>query len=157
MKKLTHRALSALLALTLALSLAVPALAVEPVRVTGVSLSRTEAVLAPGETLTLNAAVAPANATVPDVLWDSSRPGVATVKDGAVTAEIRWSSSNYDFMVVDGEQLQPETTEGGSLFLVPVAYFDRALPVQADTTAMGSPHLIDYTLRFDSATLEKAE
>ena len=101
MKKLTHRALSALLALTLALSLAVPALAVEPVRVTGVSLSRTEAVLAPGETLTLNAAVAPANATVPDVLWDSSRPGVATVKDGAVTA-VSAGTADITAITVDG-------------------------------------------------------
>ena len=84
-------------------------------------------------------------------------PAHLTVKDGAVTAEICWSSSNYDFMVVDGEQLLPETTEGGSLFLVPVPYFDRAMSVQADTTAMGTPHLIDYTLRFDSATLEKAD
>ena len=86
MKKLTHRALPALLALVLALSLAVPALAVEPVRVTGVSLNRTQAVLTPGETMTLIASVTPADASVADVLWVSSRDSVATVRDGLVTA-----------------------------------------------------------------------
>lgn len=101
MKKLTHRALPALLALALALSLAVPALAVEPVRVTGISLSRTEAVLAPGETLTLSAVVAPANATVPDVLWESSRAGVAVVKEGTVTA-VSAGTADIIAVTVDG-------------------------------------------------------
>ena len=101
MKKLTHRALPALLALVLVLSLAVPALAVEPVRVTGISLNRTEATLAPGETLTLTAAVAPANATVPDVLWDTNRSDVATVKDGTVTA-VSAGTADITASTVDG-------------------------------------------------------
>ena len=79
MKKLTHRVLPALLALVLALSLAVPALAVEPVRVTGISLNRSQAVMTPRETLVLTAAVGPANASVPDVLWESSRAAASAV------------------------------------------------------------------------------
>ena len=101
MKKLTHRALSALLALVLALSLAVPALAVEPVRVTGVSLNQTEAVLAPGDTLTLTASISPENATVPDVLWETSQSGVATVKDGTVTA-VSAGTAEITAVTVDG-------------------------------------------------------
>ena len=101
MTKLTHRALPALLALVLALSLAVPALAVEPVRVTGVRLNRTETVLAPGETITLTATVSPADATVADVLWDSSRNGVATVKDGMVTA-VATGTADITAVTVDG-------------------------------------------------------
>lgn len=101
MTKLTHRALPALLALVLALSLAVPALAVEPVRVTGISLSRTQAVMVPGQTLTLTAAVVPANASVPDVLWESSRTSVATVKDGTVTA-VSAGSADITASSVDG-------------------------------------------------------
>ncbi len=31
------------------------------------------------------------------------------------------------------------------------------MPVLADTTAMSTPHEIEYTLYFDSATIEKAQ
>ena len=80
-------------------------------------------------------------------------PARLFVEGGAVTAEIIWGSSNYDFMVVGGEQLQPETLEGGSTFLVPVTVFDHPIAVQADTIAMSTPHLIDYSLVFDSASI----
>ena len=101
MKKMTHRVLPALLALVLAMSLAVPALAVEPVRVTGISLNRSQAVMTPRETLTLTAAVAPANASVPDVLWESSRSAVATVKDGVITA-VSAGTATITATTVDG-------------------------------------------------------
>ena len=84
-------------------------------------------------------------------------PAVLTVQDGAVSATIVWSSSNYDYMVVDGEKILPVNEEGNSTFEIPVQGFDCPLPVQADTTAMSQPHLIDYTLLFDSATLTPAE
>ena len=32
-------------------------------------------------------------------------PTDISVKDGKVTAEIKWSSSHYDYMLVDGEQM----------------------------------------------------
>ena len=34
-------------------------------------------------------------------------PTLITVKDGSVTARIQWSSSNYDYMIVDGEKYLP--------------------------------------------------
>lgn len=80
-----------------------------------------------------------------------------TVENGAVTATLIWSSSNYDYMVVDGEKYEPLTLEGGSTFEIPVTVFDYPVPVSADTTAMSTPHEIDYTLRFDSATLTPAQ
>ena len=40
--------------------------------------------------------------------------------------------------------------------VIPVAAFDCALKVTADTTAMSRPHEIDYTLRFDAATVTPA-
>ena len=80
-----------------------------------------------------------------------------TVENGAATAEIVWSSANYDYMIVDGDTvLLPVNTEGNSTFLVPVAAFDRPLAVVADTTAMSQPYEIDYTLTFDSASLAAA-
>ena len=49
------------------------------------------------------------------------------------------------------------TTEPGSTFEIPVAAFDTELTVIGDTTAMSTPHEIEYTLNFDSATLTAAE
>ena len=76
-----------------------------------------------------------------------------TVADGKMTAEITWSSPNYDYMIVDGEKYLPVNTEGNSVFEIPVAALDTALAVTADTTAMSTPHEIEYTLTFDSASL----
>ena len=39
-------------------------------------------------------------------------PTLITVKDGSVTAKIQWSSSNYDYMIVDGEKYLPVNEEG---------------------------------------------
>lgn len=79
------------------------------------------------------------------------------VKDGKAYATIVWGSANYDYMKVDGEQFDPVNTEGNSTFEIPVAAFDWNLSVLADTTAMSTPHEIEYTLYFDSATLTEAE
>lgn len=77
-------------------------------------------------------------------------PADLYVQDGEMTARIVWSSDKYDFMMVDGEKLLPEITEGHSIFTVPVSGFDVPMAVQADTVAMSTPHLIDYTLCFAS-------
>ena len=84
-------------------------------------------------------------------------PTDISVKDGKVTAEIKWSSSHYDYMLVDGEKFLPVNTEGNSVFEVPVAEFDNPMTVMADTTAMSVPHEIEYTLTFDSATLKRVD
>ena len=59
--------------------------------------------------------------------------------------------------LVDGEKYLPVNTDGNSTFEIPVAALDTALAVTADTVAMSTPHEIDYTLTFDSATLAAAE
>lgn len=83
-------------------------------------------------------------------------PATLTVKDGKATASIVWSSPNYDYMIVDGKKLLPVNTEGNSVFEIPVASFDTALDVIADTVAMSKPHEIEYKITFDSSTI-KAE
>ena len=80
-------------------------------------------------------------------------PVTLTVKDGAVTATVVWSSSKYDYMLVDGERYDVLTTEPGSTFEIPVAAFDTDLTVIGDTTAMSTPHEIEYTLNFASESL----
>ena len=77
-----------------------------------------------------------------------------TPADGTYTATIVWSSPNYDYMLVDGEKYLPTNTEGNSTFEIPVSALDTALDVTADTVAMSTPHEIEYTLTFDSASLK---
>ena len=84
-------------------------------------------------------------------------PTELTIENGQAQAEIVWSSSHYDYMMVNGDKYLPVNTEGNSTFEIPVLVFDYAMPVSADTTAMSTPHEIDYTLFFDSTTLEKQE
>ena len=83
-------------------------------------------------------------------------PAALRVENGVAYATLIWSSSNYDYMKVDGEKYLPLSMEGGSVFEIPVAGFDCDLPVVADTIAMSTPHEIEYTLRFDSATIQSA-
>ena len=81
-------------------------------------------------------------------------PAALTVADGKMTATIVWSSPNYDYMIVDGEKYLPTNTEGNSTFEIPVSALDTVLDVTADTVAMSTPHEIEYTLTFDSASLK---
>lgn len=84
-------------------------------------------------------------------------PAQLRIDGESITARIVWSSSDYDLMVVDGKEYKPITTEGGSTFEIPVRALDEDIAVQAETTAMSTPHMIDYTLRFDSSTLSGGE
>lgn len=77
--------------------------------------------------------------------------------EAEVTAELVWSSANYDYMLVEGEKYLPEIADGHSVFRIPVTCFDRNMAVIADTTAMSQAHEIEYSLRFDSSSLTPAE
>ena len=80
-------------------------------------------------------------------------PAKISVKNGETTAVLKWSSDKYDYKIVDGEKYLPEITDGSSVFEVPVSSFDTKLKMNADTTAMSTPHEIEYTLFFDSSTI----
>lgn len=84
-------------------------------------------------------------------------PAQLTVQDGTMTLTLVWSSSNYDYMVVNEETYQPTTLEPGSTFEIPVATLDEDLPVIADTTAMGNPHEVEYVISFDAASVQEAQ
>ncbi len=81
-------------------------------------------------------------------------PAKLTVSGGKASAEIVWSSSNYDYMRIGGEKFLPVNTGGNSTFIIPIPYFDREITVYADTTAMSEPHEIEYKLIFDSASVK---
>jgi hypothetical protein len=88
-----------------------------------------------------------------------SSPTTLTVENGKAYALIVWSSPNYDYMVVDDVKYETVNQEiglqGNSAFTIPVSGFDRKLSVKADTTAMSTPHEIDYTLYFDSSSIKE--
>ena len=76
-------------------------------------------------------------------------PTELTVKDGRATAKIVWSSDKYDYMEVEGIRFTPEIQNGHSVFAVPVTELDKPLAMVGDTTAMSTPHAIDYQLTFE--------
>lgn len=84
-------------------------------------------------------------------------PAALEIRDGKASAVLVWSSPNYDYMLVDGEKYERTNTEGNSAFEIPVLGFDCQMPVIADTVAMSTPHEIEYTLQFDSASVRKAD
>ena len=89
----------------------------------------------------------------------SGRASVASpadlVSDGeTLIATIQWSSPYYAYMLVDGVSYDPIQTEGNATFEIPVE-LDTDMVISACTTAMSEPHLVDYTLHFDSSTMKK--
>ena len=82
-------------------------------------------------------------------------PAILTVADGKMTATLQWNSPNYDYMVVDGEKYLPIRTEGGSVFELPVSGLDEPMDVIGDTVAMSRPHEVEYTLTFQSGTIQE--
>ena len=81
-------------------------------------------------------------------------PAVIHVEDGVMTAEIVWSSEHYEYMTVGDVQYDRINDEGNSVMIIPIT-LDEDIEVSALTTAMSEPHLIDYVLHFDGATLKK--
>lgn len=82
-------------------------------------------------------------------------PVEMTVTDGQAVATLKWSSPNYDYMIVDGKKYLPVNTEGDSVFEVPVLMFDESVVVIGDTVAMSKPHEVEYTLTFHSDTIKE--
>ena len=78
-----------------------------------------------------------------------SSPTLLLVREGKAYARLLWSSAYYDYMIVGGQTYYNLTTDGGnSVFEIPITVMDAGMPVIADTTAMGDPVEIEYTLTF---------
>ena len=83
-----------------------------------------------------------------------TNPVTLYVKNGTYTAKVVWTSMYYDYMKVGGTKYTNENVGGNSTFTIPVPDLDTYFTVIGDTTAMSSPHEIEYTLYFDSTTLK---
>lgn len=81
-------------------------------------------------------------------------PTWMSIEDGNAYARLLWSSSYYDYMILDGKKYLNETTDGGtSSFTIPITAMDEPVEIIADTTAMGDPVEIEYTLTFYEDTI----
>lgn len=75
------------------------------ISVTGVSLDKSTLTLTEGETSTLTATVAPANATNKEVTWSSSNTDVATVSNSGVVSAKAVGNATITVMTVDGNKV----------------------------------------------------
>lgn len=83
-----------------------------------------------------------------------SSPTLMIVKDGKAYAKILMSSSHYDWMIAAGVKYENENKDGGnSYFIIPITAMDTLVNIVANTTAMGDPVAIQYTLTFYSETI----
>ena len=57
-------------------------------------------------------------------------------------------------MIVGGEKYLPVSTEEHSVFEITVYEFDEEIDVIGDTTAMSTPHEVEYTLTFASNSIK---
>ena len=80
-------------------------------------------------------------------------PAKVVIADGKITATVIWSSPFYEYMLIGETRYEPVQEDGNSTFEIPVV-FDEEMAVSASTIAMSQPHLVDYTLYFDSKTLK---
>lgn len=74
-------------------------------------------------------------------------PAELQVSSGQMTVTLIWSSSNYDYMIVDGVKYEPVSYDPGSTFQIPLNNLED-LNVIGDTVAMSTPHEVEYTLHF---------
>ena len=82
-------------------------------------------------------------------------PAQLIVSGGTITAVLRWSSKNYDYMRIGETKYYPINAAGeNSVFEVPLSVFDQPITVYGDTVAMSEPHEIEYTLTFDSSSIQ---
>ena len=87
-----------------------------------------------------------------------SSPTWLVVEGGYAYARLLWSSSYYDYMIVDEVRYDNLTDDGSnSTFKIPILAMDEEIPVVADTTAMGDPVEIEYHLTFYSNTVDDVD
>ncbi len=84
-------------------------------------------------------------------------PATLIVKNCQAYARIVWNSPNYDYMKIGQEKYLPVNMEGNSVFEIPIPVFDEEILVIGDTTAMSTPHEIEYQLKFLLDTVKPKE
>lgn len=79
-------------------------------------------------------------------------PASVEIKDGVANINILWSSKNYDYMIVNDVKYLNEAPAGEqSRFTFPIDGIPCDMKVIGDTTAMSTPHEIEYTIHISMA------
>ena len=87
-------------------------------------------------------------------LADGNYTVEVTMEGGSGRATIESPTAlSVDYMIVGGEKYLPVSTDEHSVFEIPVAVFDEGMDVIGDTTAMSTPHEVEYTLTFASDSI----
>ena len=74
-------------------------------------------------------------------------PAEVVTSESGNTVKLVWSSSNYDYMIVDDIRYDNEAEANtNSVFTIPFDSFNEPFTVIGDTTAMSTPHEIEYEL-----------
>ncbi len=81
---------------------------------------------------------------------------VTRTEDGFLVKFV-WSSTNYDYMIVDGVRYDNENEGGESTFTVPIKDVTGELTVVGDTVAMSTPHEIEYRIIWGDKKREEQE
>ncbi len=76
-------------------------------------------------------------------------PAKVVVNGDGFCVTLKWTSPNYDYMIVDGARYEASVVDGRSVFEFTVPDLSFPIPVVADSVAMSRPHEIEYKLRFD--------
>ena len=84
-------------------------------------------------------------------------PVTVNVSGGDMNVVLVWNSKNYDYMIVDGVRYDNETPGEESSFTVPVKSIDEPLKIIADTTAMSTPHEIEYVIYWEKDDISAEE
>lgn len=85
-------------------------------------------------------------------------PTLLIVEDGMLYVQLVWSSPYYDYMIVDDVRYENlAEIDMNSMFQIPVYGVDEPMQVIADTTAMGTPHEIEYSLTLYSDSITGKE
>ena len=80
-------------------------------------------------------------------------PAALHVADGQCTADIVFSTRKIDYVIVDGQKVEPTSVDDGAAFTVPVAAFNVGLSIVADSTALSPSVEVPYTMTFDAQSI----
>ncbi|MCQ2240047.1 hypothetical protein [Treponema sp.] len=73
-------------------------------------------------------------------------PAVLSINGGKAKLKFVWTSKNYDYLIAGEKKYLNETPGEDSTFEIPVEDISKPVSVMADTTAMGTPHEIEYKI-----------
>ena len=86
--------------------------------------------------------------------WEVVSPCRFQIKGTQMIVLLEWESKSYEYMIVQGQRIEPEKREGGSKFKIPVTVLDAETEVTAEKNDLGIVSKAACRLVFDSSSIE---